>query len=142
MNKQLPKDWKWVKLGEVCDIRSGKNQKAVQSAEGKFPIYGSSGIFGYANEYLCEPGTTVVGRKGTINSPLYVNEKFWNVDTAFGLYPKDDFDKKLFYYFCKSFNFHKLDKSTTIPSLAKTDLLKIDIPLPPHTTQQQIVSKI
>ena len=108
MNNQLPKDWKWVKLGEVCDIRSGKNQKAVQSAEGKFPIYGSSGIFGYANEYLCEAGTTVVGRKGTINSPLYVNEKFWNVDTAFGLYPKDDFDKKLFYYFCKSFNFHKL----------------------------------
>ena len=22
---QLPKDWKWVKLGEVCDIISGKN---------------------------------------------------------------------------------------------------------------------
>jgi type I restriction enzyme, S subunit len=35
-----------------------------------------------------------------------------------------------------------LDKSTTIPSLAKRDLLAIDLPLPPLPTQLAIVSKI
>ena len=90
----LPKDWKLVKLEEVCDIISGKNQSKVINTNGKYPIYGSSGIFGYANEYLCNEGTTVVGRKGTINSPLYVNTKFWNVDTAFGLSPKEYYHKK------------------------------------------------
>jgi hypothetical protein len=25
--------------------------------------------------------------KGTINSPIFVNERFWNVDTAFALFP-------------------------------------------------------
>jgi type I restriction enzyme, S subunit len=139
---QLPKDWKWVKLGEVCEIISGKNKSKVINPQGKYPIYGSSGVFGYADEYLCNEGTTVVGRKGTINSPLFVKTKFWNVDTAFGLSPNLEYDNKLLYYFCLSFNFHKLDKSTTIPSLAKRDLLSIDIPLPPKSTQQAIVFKI
>lgn len=140
--QQLPEGWKWVKLGEVCEIISGKNQSKVQNENGKYPIYGSSGIFGYADDYLCNEGTTVVGRKGTINSPLFVKTKFWNVDTAFGLSPNKSYDNKLLYYFCRSFNFHKLDKSTTIPSLAKRDLLAIDLPLPPKPTQQAIVSKI
>lgn len=142
MEKQLPKGWKWVKLGEVCEIISGKNQAKVINPNGKYPIYGSSGIFGYADEYLCKEETTVVGRKGTINSPMFVKTKFWNVDTAFGLSPNESYDNKLLYYFCKSFNFHKLDKSTTIPSLAKRDLLTIDIPLPTLPTQHAIVSKI
>jgi type I restriction enzyme, S subunit len=139
---QLPKGWKWVKLGEVCEIISGKNQSKVINPNGKYPIYGSSGIFGYADSYLCDEGTTVIGRKGTINSPLFVTTKFWNVDTAFGLSPKESYSSKLLYYFCLSFNFHKLDKSTTIPSLARRDLLVIDLPLPPKPTQLAIVSKI
>lgn len=138
----LPKDWVWVKLEDVCNIISGKNQLKVMNPLGKYPIYGSSGIFGYADEYICEAGTTIIGRKGTINSPIFVKTKFWNVDTAFGLSVKDNYDSKLLYYFCLSFNFHTLDKSTTIPSLAKRDLLTIDIPLPPKPIQQAIVSKI
>jgi len=82
---QLPADWDWQKLENVCEIISGKNQSKVINPDGIYPIYGSSGIFGYADEYLCNEGTTVVGRKGTINSPLFVKTKFWNVDTAFGL---------------------------------------------------------
>lgn len=138
----IPKNWKSVKLGEVCEIINGKNQAKVVNPKGKYPIYGSSGLFGYADEYLCNEGTTIVGRKGTINNPIYVNTKFWNVDTAFGLSPKENYDNKLLYYFCRSFNFHQLDKSTTIPSLAKRDLLTIEIPLPPKPTQLAIVAKI
>jgi len=134
--------WEIVKLADVCNIISGKNQAKVINSKGKYPIYGSSGIFGYANDYLCEPGTTVVGRKGTINSPIYVNTRFWNVDTAFGLSPKENYSSKLLYYFCLCFNFKALDKSTTIPSLAKRDLLEIEIPLPPIEIQNKIVSKI
>lgn len=26
MNTQLPKDWKWVKLGEVCEIKKWERQ--------------------------------------------------------------------------------------------------------------------
>lgn len=135
-------DWLEIELGQVCNIISGRNQKNVINPNGKYPIYGSAGIFGYSDDFLCEPGTTIIGRKGTINSPLYVNEKFWNVDTAFGLSPKELINNKFLYFFCRSFNFHKLDKSTTIPSLAKRDLEKIIIPISPLPEQRAIVSKI
>ena len=139
---KLPPKWKWAKLGEVCNIISGKRQNNVVNPKGKYPIYGSSGVFGYADDYLCNEGSTVIGRKGTINSPLFVNTKFWNVDTAFGLSTNQHFNNKLLYYFCLGFNFHALDRSTTIPSLAKRDLLSIVIPVPPQNVQKQIVSKI
>ena len=138
----IPKHWQVKKLGEVCEIKSGKNQSKVINPNGKYPIYGSSGIFGYADEYICDEGTTIIGRKGTINSPIYVTTKFWNVDMAFGLCSKDNLNSKFLFYFCKSFNFHKLDKSTTIPNLSKGDLLSIEIPIPPLPEQHQIVSKI
>lgn len=141
--ENLPKHWEMKQLGEVCNIKNGKNQKAVINANGKYPIYGSAGIMGFADDYLCEPGATIIGRKGTINKPIYVNTKFWNVDTAFGFCP--DFGQingRFLFFFCQSFNFHKLDKSTTIPSLAKTDLQKINIPIPPLPEQSAIVSKI
>ncbi|MFA5848854.1 MAG: restriction endonuclease subunit S [Bacteroidales bacterium] len=141
-NINIPKHWQVKILGEVCEIKSGKNQSKVINPNGKYPIYGSSGIFGYADEYICSEGTTIIGRKGTINSPIYVKTKFWNVDTAFGLCSKEGLNGKFLYYFCRGFNFHKLDKSTTIPSLSKRDLLSIDIPIPPLNEQLAIVSRI
>ncbi len=131
-----------MKWQDVLTIVSGKNQKAVAASEGIYPIYGSGGIMGRANKYLCEAGTTVVGRKGTINKPIFVNERFWNVDTAFGISPGSNLNPKYLYYFCCLFNFKSLDKSTTIPSLAKRDLLNIEMPVPLLPEQKHIVARI
>ena len=131
-----------MKWKEVLEIKSGKNQKDVADINGCYPIYGSGGIIGYSKEYLCPAGTTIIGRKGTINSPLYVNEPFWNVDTAFGLIPSQQLVSKYLYYFCCYFNFKALDKSTTIPSLAKRDLENVEMPVPPLDEQSHIVAHI
>lgn len=131
-----------MKWKEVLEIKSGKNQKDVADINGCYPIYGSGGIIGYSKEYLCPAGTTIIGRKGTINSPLYVNEPFWNVDTAFGLIPSQQLVSKYLYYFCCYFNFKALDKSTTIPSLAKRDLENVEMPVPPLDEQTCIVAYI
>lgn len=138
----MREDWVEVEFKDVLEIISGKNQKQVSSVSGKYPIYGSGGIIGRSNDYLCQAGTTIIGRKGTINNPIYVQEKFWNVDTAFGLSPLGHLEGRLLYYFSVLFDFKKLDKSTTIPSLSKRDLLSIQFPLPPLPIQRAIVSKI
>lgn len=130
------------KWADVVTIISGKNQKSVIDPSRKYPIYGSSGIIGYANDFLCKAGTTIVGRKGTINAPIYVAENFWNIDTAFGISPGDELNPKYLFYFCMSFNFKALDKSTTIPSLAKRDLLAIEMPVPSLDEQARIVARI
>lgn len=134
--------WEIKTIGEVCEIRSGRNQKEVENPNGKYPIYGSGGIMGYADDYLCDAGATIIGRKGSINNPLFVETKFWNVDTAFGFSPKETVLPKYLFYFCKGFNFQAMNKGTTIPSLVKTDLLQIRIPISSLSEQQSIVDNL
>lgn len=133
--------WELEPWNNVLEIRSGRNQKGVLDPNGQYPIIGSAGkIMGYANNYLCDEGTTIVGRKGTINNPLLIDTKFWNVDTAFGLIAGDRLNNKFLYYFCRGFNFEKFNKGTTLPSLVKKDLINIQIPIPPLEEQKSIVT--
>lgn len=130
-----------VKLGDVCEIINGKNQKKVENPNGKYPIYGSGGIIGYADDYICEANTVVIGRKGTINNPIFVEQSFWNVDTAFGLCANSvKLLPKFLYYFCERYDFEKLNTTVTIPSLTKTNLLNIKISLPSLDEQRHIVA--
>ena len=128
---------------EVLEIKNGKNQKTVENPKGKYPIYGSGGIMGYADNYICEADTVIIGRKGSINNPIYVSEPFWNVDTAFGLSAKREcLLPRYLFYFCKKFNFEKLNKTVTVPSLTKSDLLKIKIELPDISIQKKVVDRL
>ena len=128
-----------VAFSEVLEIKNGKNQRQVENPTGKYPIYGSGGVMGYADSYMCEAGTVVIGRKGSINNPLFVEEPFWNVDTAFGLVSnRDVLLPKYLYYFCKQFDFEKLNTTVTIPSLTKANLLKIEISLDCLEKQEEV----
>jgi type I restriction enzyme S subunit len=130
--------WEKVRFGDVLEIKNGKDHKKVNNPKGKYPIYGSGGIMGYADDYLCEENSTVIGRKGSINNPIFVDTKFWNVDTAFSLTPSNKLHSKYLFYFCSNYNFEKHNKATTLPSLTKSDLLDIQIPLPSFSIQKQI----
>ena len=131
--------WEWKKLGEVCEIICGQDYKDVECESGAYPVYGSGGVIGYAREFRCPANCTIVGRKGSINNPMYVEEPFWNIDTAFGLSAKECMESKYLFYFCKCFDFTTLDKSSGRPSLARKDLLEIQIPIPPLSEQKRIV---
>lgn len=98
---------------------------------------------GRADDYICEADTIVIGRKGSINKPIYVDEPFWNVDTAFGLQAdKTKLLPKYLFYFCLNFDFEKLNTTVTIPSLTKANLLQVSIPLPDLPTQQRIADTL
>ena len=132
-----------ARFSDVLTIINGKNQSKVENPNGRYPIYGSGGIMGFADEYICEPETVIIGRKGNINKPIFVETPFWNVDTAFGLCARQDvLIPKYLYYFCECFNFEKLNTTVTIPSLTKANLLNVEINLPDLKTQVLIVSEL
>jgi len=135
-------DMKYI-FDDVLEIKNGRNQKAVENPEGKYPIYGSGGVMGYADDYICSEDTVIIGRKGSINNPIFVKEPFWNVDTAFGLEAKRELlHPKYLYYFCKKYDFEKLNKTVTIPSLTKSDLLKINIEVPEMSDQENVINRL
>ena len=137
------KNWKVNYWKDILNIKNGKNQKQVEDIEGKYPIYGSGGIIGYSNAYICNENTIIIGRKGNINKPILVKEKFWNVDTAFGLEAKKDKVSYYYlYYFCLFYDFEIHNKAVTIPSLVKSDLEKILLPIPPIELQNKFAERI
>ena len=137
------KNWEINYWKDVLNIKNGKNQKQVEDKNGKYPIYGSGGIIGYSNAYICNENTIIIGRKGNINKPILVKEKFWNVDTAFGLETKrDKISYYYLYYFCLFYNFEIHNKAVTIPSLIKSDLEKILLPVPPIELQNKFAERI
>ena len=136
-------EYKVYKWSDVLTIINGRNQNAVECEDGEYPIYGSGGVMGKANDYLCPPNCTIIGRKGNINKPIYVETKFWNVDTAFGLSANEEIlNPRYLYYFCVDYNFERHNKAVTIPSLTKADLLKIEMCLPTLNKQKSIVEEL
>ena len=130
-----------VRFADTLKIINGKNQQKVEDLQGRYPIYGSGGIMGYANDYICPAETVIIGRKGSINKPIFADTPFWNVDTAFGLCAdKAKLFPKYLYYFCVNFDFERLNTTVTIPSLTKSNLLNIEIPLPPLDEQRRIAA--
>ena len=131
-----PKNWPLEFWKNTLTIKNGRSQKNVINPNGKYPICGSGGIMGYADDWITPAGSVIIGRKGNINKPILMNENFWNVDTAFGLVPNNKtLSVNYLYWFCNFYDFEKHNKTVTIPSLTKSDLLEIKIPLPPFEQQ-------
>ena len=136
MRSDHSRQWK-----EVVEIINGKDYKSIQVEDGGYPVYGTGGEMARASDYLSPANSILLGRKGTIDKPLLIREKYWNVDTAFGAVP----DKKVlhyvyFYWHCKTIDFNVLNKGTTLPSTTKVDLLNLWIKIPSMEEQTRFGS--
>lgn len=133
-----PNNWDIQAWKCILEIRNGKSHKKVADEHGEYPVYGSGGVMGYATDYLCPENTIIIGRKGTINKPILVKEKFWNVDTAFGLIPDVNvLNHNYLFWFCNLYDFERHNKAAVLPSLTKNDLLEIEMKVPPLNMQKE-----
>ncbi len=126
----IPEGWKVSQLKRFLVFQNGRDYKEIEVSEG-FPVYGSGGIFAHASQYMYEGESILFGRKGTINKPLYINCKFWTVDTMYYTIPQKDVCAKFLYYVATTLPYDKYSTSTALPSMTQTILgnLKIVVPL-------------
>lgn len=76
-------EWQKKKLGEILTLQYGKSQHGIAVEGGKFPILATGGEVGRTNSYLYDKPSIILGRKGTIDIPRYVDVPFWTIDTAY-----------------------------------------------------------
>ena len=134
----LCQDTPW---SDVVTITNGKAYPEEYQEEGAYPICGSGGIMCYGEKKLCNGNTTILGRKGNINNPIFMESGYWIVDTAFSI----DVDKaklhpKFFYYWCCQYDLTKLNKQGILPSLTRKDLEKVKMAIPQMRDQLKFVS--
>jgi type I restriction enzyme S subunit len=133
-------EWKWMTLGEVCEICPGKDYKHLSN--GEIPVYGSGGVMTFVDSFVYEEPTVLLPRKGSISNVFYVDKPFWNVDTIY--YTKIDKSKilpKYFYYLVVNEHIEKYNTSNAArPALTRDVLRKIKLLIPSLELQQRIVS--
>ena len=140
--KDTKKVWPKVRLGDVCEVRAGATHHEIVSDTGKYPVYGSGGYICQATTYRCPANTVTIGRKGTLDKPLLIEEPFWNIDTCFGAIPNEALDAEYLWRFCQNFDFYKLIPAIGRPSTNSDAIKSITIPLPPLSVQRAIVARL
>lgn len=121
-------EWVHKKLGECLTIGNGCDYKHLQ--HGDVPVYGTGGVMTYVDKYLYDGETVCIGRKGTINHPIYHNGKIWTVDTLFYTHSFLNVLPKFIYYTFCNIDWNKYNEATGVPSLSKETIYKIEIPIP------------
>lgn len=130
-------EWQEVRLGDVVEIKYGKDHKHLES--GDIPTYGSGGIMRYVDSAIYDKESVLIPRKGTLNNIFYTKNPFWVVDTMF--YTVIDTQKilpKFLYYTLKTFDFNLYNVGSAVPSLTTKILNDIQIPLPLLERQKEI----
>ena len=128
-------------LSDLVTIKYGKNQKKVVSEHGNVPIYGTGGLMGYASEFLYDKPSVLIGRKGTISKVKYIEQPFWTVDTLFYTVINTDLViPKYLYYVMLQLDLNNYNEGTTIPSLRRETLYKLEFDIPSIDEQKKIIS--
>lgn len=137
---EVPEHWKIGRLKNLLSINNGSDYKEfeVENSENSYPVYGSGGVFTYSSKYIYDQESVLLGRKGTINKPLYVTSPFWAVDTMFYSQVKQGVHGKYVYYQALGFPYDRYSSNTALPSMTQTDLLNLSVTIPSISEQIEI----
>ena len=133
-------EWEVKRLGEAFTICHGKNQREVAVANGPFPILATGGQIGTASRPLFDEPSVLIGRKGTINQPQYMETPFWTVDTLFYCSMKGGNHAKFFYYRSCLIDWMQFNEASGVPSLNARTIEQIEIPCPRPPEQVEIAA--
>ena len=136
---EVPEHWEVCAFKRKITINNGKDYKDFLDNE-IYPVMGSGGCFAYCSKFMYDGEALLMGRKGTIDKPLYINGKFWVVDTMFYAVPAKDLYCKFAYYLALTFPYSLYSTSTALPSMTQTDLGNNPVAFPLFSEQQAIAA--
>jgi type I restriction enzyme S subunit len=126
------------RLGDFLKVKHGKSQKEVLNDSGPYPVIGSGGEFGRASEFIHNKPSVLIGRKGTIDRPLFMDSPFWVVDTMFYTEILEGFDPKFIFYLFQSIDWRSKNEASGVPSLSGKIVEAIEVLIPDYKTQKAI----
>lgn len=136
----IPSHWESIPMKYMCSIGNGKDYSHIQVEEGGYPVLGTGGEFARCSDYLHTGPSVLLGRKGTIDNPLFINEPFWTSDTLYFTIIGPSVLPMFLYHSVHQIPFDEYEYGSTIPSMTKTQYENMRFPLPPLPEQEQIVS--
>ena len=161
---EIPKNWKWVRLSDVIDVRDGTHDSPQYQEEGVPLITSknlSTGVLDFDNvKYISEldadkinerssvdDGDILFAMIGTIGNPVIVRKRkeFCIKNVAlFKKYEKTDILIEYLYWFLmlEQYEFKKIVSGGLQPFISLKQFRLHLMPLPPLSEQKRIVEKI
>ena len=146
--KEMGRGQPRVKLGEVCEIRNGKNLTKEQLKSGDVPVIGGGvSPMGYHDIHNKEAYTIVLAQVGAnAGNVSRYPMKSWITNNGMTIHPKgasianDD----ILYYILKNIqpDIKGFAEGTAQPKLSAASVLSIEIPLPPLAEQETLQSDL
>jgi type I restriction enzyme S subunit len=131
-------EWQIKPFAKLFSIGNGRDHKYL--ASGDIPVYGSGGYMRSVDDYLYDGESVCIGRKGTINNPMFLTGKFWTVDTLFYTHSFNQCLPKFIFSIFQGIDWLKHNEAGGVPSLSKTIIEKIETAIPSLPEQQRIAS--
>ncbi len=132
------KGWEIKRLGEVLKVKHGKSQKGVEEVNGQYPILGTGGQMGVTDHFLYDKPSVLIGRKGTIDKPQFMERPFWTVDTLFYTEVFIGYNVKYIYYIFNLIDWYSFNEASGVPSLNAKTIEKIEKFFPSLLEQNKI----
>ena len=135
----------WKPLGEVVRLEKGKQlNKTALLEEGTYPAYnGGVSFSGFTNTYNYEENTIIISQGGASAGFVnFVTTKFYANAHCYVILPNTELvENRFVYHFLKSNQEILMSRQlgAGIPALRTSEILGIQIPLPPLSVQQEIV---
>ncbi len=122
----VPNGWERTKVGKRIPFKYGKALKATDRKEGKYPVYGSSGVVGTHCDFFVDKYAVIIGRKGNVGSVFFSSEQSNPIDTVFFIEP--DIHNIYYYHVLQSLPF--VDSDSAVPGLSRESAHSLDIMIP------------
>ena len=134
----------WKKLGEVCEIGTGKSNTNEQSDNGKYPFYVRSKDIKRINKFEFDETSIIIPGEGGIGEIFhYVKGKYALHQRAYRIHIIDEkiITKFIYYYLMNNFKKYIMKNavSSTITSIRKPMIENFEIPIPPIEIQNKII---
>ncbi|HGM3508404.1 TPA: restriction endonuclease subunit S [Clostridioides difficile] len=136
------KDWDTELLGEISNLKAGKNIKAKDIYENYshelYPCYGGNGLRGYVKIYSHKGTFNLIGRQGALcGNVKYTKGKFYATEHAVVVQPKVDINSYWLYFTLKELDLNRLSTGAAQPGLTVGKLNEVEIPKVPIYLQNK-----
>ncbi|MGM9767422.1 MAG: restriction endonuclease subunit S [Candidatus Cryptobacteroides sp.] len=146
IQRLCPDGVEYRKLGEICEIKTGKGitQKDC-SDDGKYPVIsGGQGSMGVYHEWNRPENTVTISRVGAYAGFVnFIYEKFYLNDKCFSVIcTKEGLIEAKYLYYClknREASIIGLQSEGGVPTINTQKVANIEIPVPPLEVQRKIV---
>jgi len=136
--ENLPEGWRMGTIGEMFELQRGFDLPSQNRVIGQFPIYASTGITGYNNQFKVTPPCVVTGRSGSIGEVFYINEKCWPLNTTLWVKDFKDTPPLFVYYKLKEVELGKtIAGFAAVPTLNRNDVHIMNTIVPSKIIMEQ-----